>query len=710
MPEKRIQIGNLQDGCLVREIDPKLEVLILHENLQAISFTENAPPSTARYYHYQFKNGKEDWIPLLPEYSVFFYIAKTYYKFSIINENYHLKFQWIIYKDDDFKEIKEINSDYTTVATYYLYLYQKNQPLINAKKYEILLQEKLKKKAEEINNLIDAKSKKENPSTLIQHEIFLEKEGKNLLLTSIQALILEHKEKKIKIPNFSWQISHLKKHIEQLESELEQSFEDNELVEDNLLETKCKKCNDIYKYTNEKEIQFAKATATIGLAGGISHNALQSSLATIGITSQIGKKIYNNYQKLYFSSLIASAKSSTTQALQKCIEYAVNQNKEVHEYSHKPIVAFHVVQKSRSIKDNKTELTKTIYQRNFDKSSRQIEHAILIEVINQISSPLEENNLYLDVYVNGDLDSNKTLAHVCIVSKISADLKHLTKNIRNSVLNHIMRWFCGCIYFAKLRKEAKDQFAPSKEEIHKMQIDGLIRHLQNDHSNCWSDICWTKDDSTIIIQNPTLCHSSESQINLFKKFLEKIFYVPVGQIVIYYNEGYTYLLFELRETYSEQCFELEDTLNIGIIEYECSEQNKLNVNKIHQYLRLEQMDTINYYIKKNKDTLVIMKTSGGKFFCYAALSILFDGLTIIILLLKSLIQNQNHFIQLGIPYGYLLALSQGTVKYEAKVCEEIALGFTCLLFVTSKKLLLNKSLRILCKHLYENKKLQFIID
>ncbi|CAG8856624.1 8249_t:CDS:2, partial [Gigaspora margarita] len=51
-----------------------------------------------------------------------------------------------------------------------------------------------------------------------------------------------------------------------------------------------------------------------------------------------------------------------------------------------------------------------------------------------ISPPLEENNLYLDICINGDLDSNKTLAHVRIVSKISADLKHLTKNIRNSVL------------------------------------------------------------------------------------------------------------------------------------------------------------------------------------------------------------------------------------------------------------------------------------
>ncbi|CAG8774144.1 45294_t:CDS:10, partial [Gigaspora margarita] len=792
VPEKRKWIGNPQDGCLVREIDPELEVLMLHENLQAISLTEDALPSTAGYYHYQPKNGKEDWIPLLSGYSVFFQMAKTR-----INPSTKRSLpQYLGFLDND-----NINYLKAAVAMHYPNLYQTNQLL-------------------KINTLIDTESKKENPSTIIQCDIILERGGKNLPPESIQALIFDHKEKKVNIRNLRRQISRLKERVDQLENELEQGFESDNLDEDNLLETsidktiefnqlgstilvstknylslvltqscpncnnsnlhnkswnlssigfqvkciiECKKCNDIYEHTNEKEIRFAKAAAAAGLARGISHNALQSSLAAIGITSQLGKKMYNNYQKLYFSPLIASAKSSTAQALQKCIEYTINQNKKAltiefdcswahvrnanqasgeficqempPEYSHKPIVTFHVVQKSRSIKDNKTELTKTIHQGNFDKSSRQIEHAILIEVLNQISPLLEENDLHLDVCVDSNLDSNKTLAHVRIVTKISADLKHLTKNIRNSVLNknfksfedHIMRWFRGCIYSAELKRESKDQSAPSKAETCKMQVDGLIRHLQNDHSNCWSDICWTKEDPTILIQNPTLCHSSE-------------------------------------KIYSGQCFELEDTINIGMIEFERSEQNKTNVNKIHQcnklrsekfanerteligfdfskelvyykdkaqerirndefylsfaslivdfdvtvrYLRPGQIDAINYYIGENKDTLVIMKTDGGKSFCYVASSILFDGLTIIISPLKSLIQNQvDHFIQLGILCGCLLASSQRTVEYEKKVCKEIALGFTRLLFVTPEKLLLNKSLRILCKRLHDNEKLQ----
>jgi hypothetical protein len=95
-PENRILMGNSKDGLLVREINPKLEVLPLHGHLKAISFNEkeNTNTSLAGYYHYRPKIGDEDWIPLLPGYSVFFQMAKKIWKFSILYENYYLKFQW----------------------------------------------------------------------------------------------------------------------------------------------------------------------------------------------------------------------------------------------------------------------------------------------------------------------------------------------------------------------------------------------------------------------------------------------------------------------------------------------------------------------------------------------------------------------------------------------------------------------------------------
>ncbi|CAG8659316.1 26223_t:CDS:2 [Gigaspora margarita] len=110
--------------------------------------------------------------------------------------------------------------------------------------------------------------------------------------------------------------------------------------------------------------------------------------------------------------------------------------------------------------------------------------------------------------------------------------------------------------------------------------------------------------------------------------------------------------------------------------------------KIFKYtnLRSGQLEVIKSYIGERKDTLVVIKTGGGKSFCYAASAILFDGLTIVISPLKSLIQNQvNHFIQLGIPCGSLLTLSKGTIEYESKLFDEIALGFTHLLYVTPEK-------------------------
>ncbi|CAG8846845.1 26842_t:CDS:2 [Gigaspora margarita] len=112
------------------------------------------------------------------------------------------------------------------------------------------------------------------------------------------------------------------------------------------------------------------------------------------------------------------------------------------------------------------------------------------------------------------------------------------------------------------------------------------------------------------------------------------------------------------------------------------DQIKTIAEKIFKFtdLRPEQMDAINYYIRENKNTLIMIKTGNRNSFCYTASSILFDGLTIIILPLKIIYPKSR------ISYGYLSVSSQETVEYEAKVCKEIALGFTHLLFVISEKL------------------------
>jgi hypothetical protein len=62
-----------------------------------------------------------------------------------------------------------------------------------------------------------------------------------------------------------------------------------------------------------------------------------------------------------------------------------------------------------------------------------MEHAILIALLEQITPILEASDLLLEICIDGDLDSNKTLANVSIVTEIYADLKHVSKNIRKNL-------------------------------------------------------------------------------------------------------------------------------------------------------------------------------------------------------------------------------------------------------------------------------------
>ena len=62
-----------------------------------------------------------------------------------------------------------------------------------------------------------------------------------------------------------------------------------------------------------------------------------------------------------------------------------------------------------------------------------MEHAILIGVIGKLTPILEKYDMLLNITIDGDLDSNKTLGNVAVVNQIFADLKHVTKNIRKNL-------------------------------------------------------------------------------------------------------------------------------------------------------------------------------------------------------------------------------------------------------------------------------------
>ena len=100
---------------------------------------------------------------------------------------------------------------------------------------------------------------------------------------------------------------------------------------------------------------------------------------------------------------------------------------------HRLIIAFHITEKSR-IYERKGEKI-IINEGNYDSSSQQMEHAILIAILDKITPVVEENDVILDIGIDGDLNSNKTLTTQKIVHKIFTDLKHKAKLIRNKLGN-----------------------------------------------------------------------------------------------------------------------------------------------------------------------------------------------------------------------------------------------------------------------------------
>ena len=68
-----------------------------------------------------------------------------------------------------------------------------------------------------------------------------------------------------------------------------------------------------------------------------------------------------------------------------------------------------------------------------------------------------------------------------------------------------------------------------------VQIEGLVKHLTGDHSLCWDEVCWLKNNPDLELQEPTLITYSQKDCESFKKMLEKIFIFKKGQSLITSN-------------------------------------------------------------------------------------------------------------------------------------------------------------------------------
>jgi hypothetical protein len=249
------------------------------------------------------------------------------------------------------------------------------------------------------------------------------------------------------------------------------------------------------------------------------------------------------------------------------------------------------------------------------------------------------------------------LACIPAVSRIFADLKHVSKNIRKNlckyvnfavtyvifvILNltsyksldlvnkkysrwhpfeqHIMRYFNSCIFSAGLRKKNNQDNVPTEEETRYVQVEGLIRHLLDDHSLCWNDVCWMKDNPELQLQSPTLKNYTTTEIENFRSVITSIFRVPFGQglvttlrtshneafnrkilkyldkridywasystrhalAVLDQNDGLDVMISKVRMAATEKDFSHSDICNILKFTQERSQQNVRNRNTIQQ--------------------------------------------------------------------------------------------------------------------------------
>nr|CAG8570738.1 4392_t:CDS:2 [Entrophospora candida] len=324
-------------------------------------------------------------------------------------------------------------------------------------------------------------------------------------------------------------------------------------------------------------MNYSKAISATGLIAGLNQEELRTTLAFMGATSQPSRASYWQYRGQLFDKIEKMADDVVNLALIKSIEKVKNEGKKllccgfdvswthvrnvyqasgelifdgfVEGMSHKPVIAYSICEKPCiATKDGEKVVA---HEGNFEKSSKQMEHQILIDILYKITPILVENDVLLEVAVDGDLDSNKTLASYGIVNQIYADLKHKTKTIRNHIKNQqnkrwkdfeqvILDYYTKCVYKAtRLKKDYENKmkeqkidlsFPPDNDALHQVQTVGLFKHLCD--SNCWEKVCWHVKNPELDLKTPNLKTYSDKEKQEFKKMLINVIKKPIQTTLI----------------------------------------------------------------------------------------------------------------------------------------------------------------------------------
>ncbi|RIB20126.1 hypothetical protein C2G38_2180084 [Gigaspora rosea] len=253
---------------------------------------------------------------------------------------------------------------------------------------------------------------------------------------------------------------------------------------------KCRICNTSIVHSNESpKVDFSKAIAGAGLVGGVNREELRTILALCGITRQSGQSQYFKKQEEFFEQLKILANESAQKALHNALTNQRSQNNFTLEvgfdfgwsFAHKPIDGYYVVEKPCTYQ-NKNNKTIIVSEGNYNHSSQQMEHEALKAIINNITPTLEKFQMLLEIGIDGDLNSNKTLGEQRIVYKICADLKHKAKLIRTKIAKNnkwrwletpIMDFFNRCVYDAALQVKNHQTSPPTDEDFQNEAVNRI---------------------------------------------------------------------------------------------------------------------------------------------------------------------------------------------------------------------------------------------
>ncbi|GES81564.1 DNA helicase RecQ [Rhizophagus clarus] len=387
------------------------------------------------------------------------------------------------------------------------------------------------------------------------------------------------------------------------------------------------------EYKNETyQNNFGILVSGAGIAGGANCQQMKTIFSTVGVTSQIVKKTYHNYQKKFFDTLHHAAVTSAEEALEIACSHIVNIEEKVLPVSF-DVSWSHV----RNANQASGELIlQKNFLGNFDKSSHQMEHAILIEVLEKIQPNLDKYDLMLDIGVDGDLNSNKTLSSIRSVNKIYGDLKHIGKNIRKKIAknavwkdyeNVIMKYYTRVVYAATARKEDPDIETPEDQEVLDLQINGLVAHLSGDHSLCWEEFCWHKSNIDLELPEPNLLKHDNNKCASFKSMLIEVFHLPTQQSLITtirtsYNEAfnrlklcYTNKLIDYYKSYQARhaCAILHNNYGIDILIKIMRSIEEVSDLSVKDYINLKKMlDVRQQQRQKNQKEITQCNEERGK--------------------------------------------------------------------------------------------------